>query len=95
MAPDEDNVETEVQESSATVPEIKKRKPVCRQSWTPEQKKIIADYFSNHIKEKRPPKQKEVMEFLDLYPNNFTNRTWTTIKAVVFNIYTGKLNVNF
>lgn len=90
----QENGEGDVQENSEATPEVLKRKPICRKLWTSEQKKTIAQYFSDHIKNKRSPKKREIMEFIRLYPNKFENRIWTTIKAVVFNMYTGKLNIN-
>ncbi|KAJ8930654.1 hypothetical protein NQ314_016569 [Rhamnusium bicolor] len=62
-----------------------------RQSWSVTQKKTVAEYFSQHIKENKSPKQHEVNEFVNLYPKLFENRKWTAIKAMVYNMYTGKL----
>lgn len=67
------------------------RKPIMKQSWTTNEKQIIAEHFSGHIKTKRAPTQVEISEFMKVHPNNFKNRKWTTIKAVVYNMYTGKL----
>lgn len=77
-----------------TIP-TKNRKPVMRKAWTIKEKQIIAEYFSDHINKKRAPKQVEVEEFIDKYPGLFTNRKWTSIKAVVFNIYTGHLKTDY
>lgn len=62
-----------------------------RKTWTPTQKKIIAEYFSHHIKEKKAPKQHEVVARTNIYPEFFKDKKWTSIKAVIYNIYTGKL----
>ena len=64
-----------------------------RQSWSREQKKIVSDYFKEQINMKKPPKKCEVEEFLKLYPELFNNRKWTSVKAMVYNFYTGKLKV--
>lgn len=76
-----------------TKTEAMKKTPTPKQSWTVEEKKIIFNYFLNHIKSKRAPKLHEVKEFLKKYPDKFKHRKWTSIKAVVFNIYTNKLKI--
>ncbi|KAK4883276.1 hypothetical protein RN001_006595 [Aquatica leii] len=70
-----------------------KIKILPRQAWTVEEKKIIFQYFEKHIRKKIAPKQAEVENFTKKYPQLFHNRKWTSIKAVVYNIYTGKLKV--
>ncbi|KAI4468093.1 hypothetical protein MML48_2g00016494 [Holotrichia oblita] len=67
------------------------RKPIIKQSWTTQEKQIIAKHFSGHIKSKRAPTQVEISEFIKEHPNNFQNRKCTTIKAVVYNMYTKQL----
>lgn len=85
-------VEKEEHSKIVRIPETNKKQKPARQPWTFNQKQIIADFFSDHIKCKRPPKLKEVKDFVELHPEQFRNRKWTSIKAVVFNMYTGKLN---
>lgn len=63
---------------------------VIREKWSTEEKSLVVHHFSDHIKTKRAPKQAEVMDFVALHPN-FAKKKWTSIKAVVFNTYTGKL----
>lgn len=62
-----------------------------KQTWSLEQKQIIAKYFANNIEKKMAPKQNEISTFLEEYPGLFEDRKWTSIKAVVYNFYTGKL----
>lgn len=86
------------QEESNNPPSVNKQSsrktPVIKNPWTNKEKQLIAQYFSDHIKNKNPPKQKEVKELMAQNPGLFIDRKWTTIKAVVYNIYTGKLKVN-
>nr|CAI5830019.1 unnamed protein product [Callosobruchus analis] len=62
-----------------------------RLTWTNTQKRLVAEHFSMHIQNKRSPKQHEVHDFVQLYPDLFKERKWTSIKAVAFNMYTNKL----
>lgn len=72
---------------------IKKKNEIVRCKWTNREKQQIANYFSDHIKEQRAPKRAEVEAFVERHPGEFHNRKWTSIKAVVFNIFTNKLKV--
>lgn len=62
-------------------------------SWSSNEKKIIASYFAENIKNKRAPKRHEVDKLVETYPDIFGGKPWTSIKAVVYNIYTGKLKI--
>nr|CAI5844350.1 unnamed protein product [Callosobruchus analis]CAI5867305.1 unnamed protein product [Callosobruchus analis] len=64
-----------------------------KQTWSAEQKKIIAEYFADYIKKKQAPKQFEVNKLIKQYPEMFASRKWTSIKAVVYNMYTEKLQI--
>lgn len=66
-------------------------KSLIKHSWTVQAKIKLSDYFSDHIKKKRAPRQTEVIEFMKLYPQEFEKLKWTTIKAAVYNMYMGKL----
>ncbi|CAH1107429.1 unnamed protein product [Psylliodes chrysocephalus] len=68
------------------------KKIIERQSWTDKQKQLISKYFADNIKRKEPPKQSDVKQFIHLYPD-FKERKLTSIKAVVYNIYSGKFKV--
>nr|CAI5869238.1 unnamed protein product [Callosobruchus analis] len=71
-----------------------KRAPIIRQPCTIEQKNMIAQHFSNHIQRKKAPTQVEVEHFIiSQYPYLFKGGKWTALKAVVYNIYSGKLSV--
>lgn len=63
-----------------------------RQTWSSKHKKIIAKYFKEHIKTKTSPKKHEIEEFIEKYPE-LKDVKWTTIKAIVYNIYTKKLKI--
>ncbi|KAI4465358.1 hypothetical protein MML48_3g00011577 [Holotrichia oblita] len=71
---------------------VKNKKLLQRQSWTQNQKRLISKYFATNIKKKEAPKQVEINKFVELHPE-FDQMKWTTIKAVVYNIYTGKLKI--
>ncbi|CAG9822955.1 unnamed protein product [Phaedon cochleariae] len=58
--------------------------------WTTQQKKIVLDFFKNHIKHNRPPKRNECEELLTKYPDLLSNKSWTKIKVFVQNVYTKK-----
>lgn len=88
--PQIENCPEGVENSSQNLPNIRNDKFVRRIPWTKDQKKIISTYFANHIKNKQAPKKHEIEEFIIEHPD-FENRNWATIKAVVFNIYSGKL----
>lgn len=64
-----------------------------RQHWTKKQKQIISRHFEQNIKHKKPPTKKEVDNFMTLYPSEFGQQKWTSVKAVVYNMYTGKLKM--
>lgn len=68
-----------------------RKRCVNRRIWSIDEKRIIANHFKDHIKEKRPPKKDEVMDFVRANPN-FQDK-WSTIKAVVYNIYSKKLKI--
>lgn len=74
---------------------LKKPAKDLRISWSAEHKTLIASYFAKHIKTKQPPKRYEVEALMDQYPNMFEGKKWTSIKAVVYNIYSGKLKMPF
>ncbi|XP_023310218.1 uncharacterized protein LOC111691497 [Anoplophora glabripennis] len=88
-----DNTEHATTQFIETKTEAVKKTPTPKQSWTVEQKKIIFNHFFSHIESKRAPKLHEVKEFQEKYPDKFKHRKWTSIKAVVFNIYTNKLKM--
>ncbi|KAI4455665.1 hypothetical protein MML48_9g00000121 [Holotrichia oblita] len=69
---------------------IKNKKLLQRQSWTQNQKRLISKYFATLKKKKR--RKVEINKFVELHPE-FDQMKWTTIKAVVYNIYTGKLKI--
>lgn len=89
----EQNYNTSDDNKSKVSSNSSKANAVIRQSWTAEQKHRIAHYFKTHIKNKQAPKKSEVDEFMNEHPNLYKGRKWTSIKAVVYNIYTEKLLV--
>ncbi|KAK9880519.1 hypothetical protein WA026_011758 [Henosepilachna vigintioctopunctata] len=98
IAPTDFEVEEEPEEKVTSMKavkcaeEAKKRIRHERIPWSIIEKHKINEYFSDHIQRKRAPKESEVKIFVKKNPN-FENRKWTSIKAVVQNIYTSKLSV--
>lgn len=75
----------------------KNEKAVCKRqnnqqrSWSVQHKKVIYTYFADHILGKIPPKKKEVDALIEVHPDLFGHKKWSIIKAVVCNMYTGRL----
>lgn len=53
------------------------KQSIPRQSWSFQQKKIIASYFKIHIKNKQPPKRLEIEDFVKRHPDLFKGRIYT------------------
>ncbi|CAH1106714.1 unnamed protein product [Psylliodes chrysocephalus] len=68
----------------------RKNKKTIRGRWTEEQKSITKDFFKDHIKRKKSPKQRECAELISQYPDILSNKNWLKIKVFVQNIYTKK-----
>lgn len=77
----------------STILTNKRKTRSVHQTWTVEQKKVIAEFFADNIKRKIAPKRYAINELVILHPILFKDRKWTSIKAVVYNMYTGKLKV--
>lgn len=58
--------------------------------WTSEQKKIVTNYFKNHIKKKCPPKRAECDNLISEHAELLKNKNWLKIKVFVQNQYTKK-----
>lgn len=58
-------------------------------AWTDKQKKIVCDFFKNHIKKSIPPKKKECMEIKQKF-SILDNKDWLKIKVFVQNQYSKK-----
>ncbi|KAL1492583.1 hypothetical protein ABEB36_010823 [Hypothenemus hampei] len=58
--------------------------------WTPEQKKIVKEYFKNNIKNSKPPIRTECEELKSKYPEVFENKNWLKIKVFIQNEYSKK-----
>lgn len=58
--------------------------------WTPEQKKVITDFFADHIKKKRPPKKAECEVVIENNKELLKSKDWLKIKVYIQNKYTGK-----
>ncbi|XP_044590316.1 uncharacterized protein LOC123268918 [Cotesia glomerata] len=81
-----ENVVLNFQQPSST---IKNKSPVPngRWKWTKQQRQLIIKHFKNHIKQRKPPKIDECMEFKNKHPSLFGDMYWKKIKAYVYNEY--------
>ncbi|XP_039282044.1 uncharacterized protein LOC120350893 [Nilaparvata lugens] len=58
--------------------------------WEDEEKRIVAAFFSSHIKDKIPPKKRECELLIEKNPILQT-KTWVKVKVFVQNMYTKKI----
>ena len=63
----------------------KERKEKKSKQWSKDEKKIVHDYFSEHIDKDILPKKDECLRFMDSYKEIIKDRKWTTIKDYVRN----------
>lgn len=56
--------------------------------WTEDQKFVVAEFFKNHIKWKKPPIKSECEELKSQYEDLLKNKDWLKIKVFVQNKYT-------
>lgn len=61
-----------------------------RERWTEEQKIKVKLFFENHIRTKRPPKERECKTLISQYPDLLHNKNWKKIKVFVQNLYSKK-----
>jgi hypothetical protein len=64
---------------------LKKRKGTIPKQWTTDEKKIVHEYFSEHIKINRLPKKGECVDFLERNKEIIKGRQWSTVKDYVRN----------
>ncbi|KAJ8966533.1 hypothetical protein NQ314_003474 [Rhamnusium bicolor] len=57
-----------------------------------EQKQIVTEFFTEHIKISKPPKRNECEELIEKHPE-LANKNWMKIKVFVQNVYTKKQKV--
>nr|CAI5851328.1 unnamed protein product [Callosobruchus analis] len=63
-------------------------KPIrCRERWSPKGKKLVVDYFKDHIEKKIVPKKLECLEFIKANRKRFNPKDWVRIKTLVYNTY--------
>lgn len=88
--------EVEVDENEEEVQKILLKKEVKTKSrklvpWTENQKKVVLEYFKNHIKQKKPPKKEECENLIKKHPQLLHNKNWLKIKVFIQNKYTNKI----
>ncbi|KAI4463247.1 hypothetical protein MML48_4g00000716 [Holotrichia oblita] len=69
---------------------VEREKKNRRDRWTEEQKKVLKEFFSTHIKQMKPPRKIEVETLLKDRKKLFEGRNWVNIKAFVYNCYKKK-----
>ncbi|KAJ8963024.1 hypothetical protein NQ314_005610 [Rhamnusium bicolor] len=62
-----------------------KRKVRTLIPWTAEQKQIVTEFFTEHIKISKPPKRNECEELIEKHPE-LANKNWMKIKVFVQNV---------
>lgn len=85
----ENPYESELRVSELTIArdDFKDRKKHLRGTWDKDQKKIMQQYFKNHIKKKIAPRKGECLEFKEKYSEKFENKSWLQIKTFIYNSY--------
>ncbi|CAH0563122.1 unnamed protein product [Brassicogethes aeneus] len=79
--------------NKTTVTDIcEKKKRRILMPWTEEQKTTVTNYFSTHIKNKKPPKKYECELLKNKYPDLLQNKDWLKIKVYIQNEYSKKKN---
>lgn len=78
-------------ENNSIVPVIetvqpKKKTTHGRIKWHSIQKKIVLNYFQNHIKSKTLPKKEECLHFIKEH-SEFKEFDWVRVKTLVYNTY--------
>ncbi|KAK4885629.1 hypothetical protein RN001_001900 [Aquatica leii] len=58
--------------------------------WTAEEKKIVLEYFSLHLKNKKTPKKHKCDQFFLKHGNSLTNKDWVRVKTFVYNAFRDK-----
>lgn len=58
--------------------------------WTDEQKRIVSEFFAQHIKKKKNPKRAECEELKEKHKELLKTKDWLKIKVYVRNKYLGK-----
>ncbi|XP_074027761.1 uncharacterized protein isoform X1 [Leptinotarsa decemlineata] len=79
-------------EEQCAVSRKKLKKTVAgrRTKWSEREKKIVMEYFKEHVRNKKAPKKHECTEFLTENKNIFTDKNWVQIKTFVYNCYRTK-----
>lgn len=55
--------------------------------WTDAQNKVVTEFFSAHIRNKKPPKKSDCQIVKDNHPELLNNKDWLKIKVFVQNKY--------
>jgi hypothetical protein len=70
--------------------EIKEKKQSGRVRWSENEKKIVTEYFKNHIRKKITPKKHECDQLLAKHGDVFLHKDWVRIKTFVYNVFREK-----
>uniref|UniRef100_A0A0A9WNV2 Uncharacterized protein n=2 Tax=Lygus hesperus TaxID=30085 RepID=A0A0A9WNV2_LYGHE len=76
--------------ASTSQPSFVKKKKFQRDTWSDEEKRIVLEYFSEHIQQKKPPKKGECELLISQHPDVLKHRTWQKVKVFIHNAYSNK-----
>lgn len=86
-----EDIETSQQNIRVSIPAVNKNannfKKRLLVPWTNQQRKVVTQYFQNHINMKKPPRRHECENLIDKYPELLGNKSWTKIKVFIQNLY--------
>lgn len=68
-------------------PERREDSKQIRNKWPNTDKKLVLEYFKNHINKKITPKKHECEQFVDKYKKVLTITDWVKIKTLVYNTF--------
>lgn len=89
-----DNQTSKVDENRNTDINLLKNKKTKKISgrirWSDQEKKIVLEYFKEHIRKKITPKKEECNEFLKVKGRRLLNKDWVRIKTFVYNVFRQK-----
>lgn len=68
----------------------KNKKNSGRIRWSDQEKKMVLEYFKEHIQKKITPRKEECNEFLKVNRGKMLNKDWVKIKTFVYNVFRQK-----
>lgn len=90
IAEENDDIHNEEENSNKEKPQRVMKGKRILVPWTSQEKKVVLQFFRNHIKNKRPPKRGECEDLISNNPELLKNRNWLKIKVFIQNQYKNK-----